>query len=330
MDQDISDALLKTGHRMYRRLYPIVEPADPGHRLRPDSRELCCGLGLLSASCCAALGGTEEQVSAAERAGALLALLTKIDDEVIDGYSFHGGRGESRTVLRCRTRSYLQPTLDSIRNAQPVDHQARCELAAEAGRAFRDLAVNTDRLTQLLSVISIGWDVQVDAVAVLSATPSSVRESELADVTARISGSWLLMITMVGALPVRQGLTPEEKEAFFTWGAWIQRADALADLEREIRDGFISTIPGWMAARTGESRYLKAVAEEDFPWIYRKVSQFHTVCLPPAGLLLDAGVRLARLGRVPEILDWIHRFLLGRYVSHSRFIGERSAFLSGW
>jgi len=84
------------------------------------------------------------------------------------------------------------------------------------------------------------------------------------------------MITMVGALPVRQGLTSEEKEAFFTWGAWIQRADALADLEREIRDGFISTIPGWTVARTGEPRYLKAVAEEDFPWIYRKRSSIRS------------------------------------------------------
>jgi len=315
---------MSTGQRCLSALMPGVDRADPGGTITPRSRLLCAALGQLAIEAFDALGGEDEDVATA---AAALALLTKLDDQVIDGLAFHGGHATDRAELARRTRTYLDPTLQSICGATPANDEPRCDLAAELGRRLARLARGADRLPALLDLIAHGWAIQVDAVTVLTAHPSAVSADQVARTSSDISGAWLLMVAMVGTLPpaARRAMTADEQRAFFDYGLHIQRADALADLHKDLDEGLISTNPSWLAWERAPVAYDEAVARGDAETVYRLYasSGADVACLPSPQDLDDLDRRLAGLGRLPGLLRWIHGFLTWRYVDHP--LSRRSA-----
>ncbi|MCC6558006.1 MAG: hypothetical protein IT372_34095 [Polyangiaceae bacterium] len=327
--------LLAAGAAHLQEVGPLVDGADPDGRVAPRSRRLCAALGLLSRGLDEALGGTRRAAEVGA-AGAALSLLTKVDDEVIDGPAFHGGMAADRRALRARTAAYLEPTLASLRAARPASGEPRCALAADVGRRLRRLTADPLRLARLLEVIAEGWRTQVDAVEVLTSHPGAVSLAEVAGVTRRISGLWLLMVALVGSLPEDAARAPsaDEEEAFLDWGFHIQRADALADLEKDGRDGLVSTFAGRLAWEREPARYLPACARGDAAAVYAMVAR-HRIdeeCVR-GGVPADAlAARLAGLGEVRALLRWIHGFLVHRYLAHPRCLREREdpAFRALW
>ncbi len=310
--------LTRTGQRCLAGLAPRVERADPGGTISPRSRLLCAALSRLALEVHAALGGADDTREDVALAAAELALLTKLDDQVIDGRAFHGGQDTDRAELAARTREYLAPTLQSIRDAHPASPEPRSELAADLGARLAALTADAGRLEPLLELIARGWAIQVDAVTVLSAHPSRIRLGRVARTSSDISGAWLLMIAMVGTLPpaVQRGLTTDEQRAFFDYGLHIQLADALADLHKDLDDGLISTHPGRLCwERSGEEL-------ERCSWdpreVYRLVAATGAdLDSLPAPATLDAlDRRLGALGRLADLMRWIHGFLTWRYVVH--------------
>ena len=143
--------------------------------------------------------------------------------------------------------------------------------------------------------------------------------------TRQISGAWLLMIALVGALPASapRPLTPAEERAFFAWGAWIQRADALADLGKDTADGLVNSLPGrhiWAARPEAYRALLAAPPSPDRERrLYALAAETGAdrACLPPSPRALQAlAAPLDRLGAVPDLLAWIHGFLCWRYFQH--------------
>lgn len=265
-------------------------------------------------------------------AAALLSLLTKIDDQVIDGPEFHGGMGTDRGELRERTTRYLAPTLRSLQDAVPATDEPRCALAAELGSRVRRLGKNGGRRERLMDEIVRGWGIQVDAVATFTAHPGRVSGAEIARVTTDISGAWLTMISLVGTLPddAGRGVTGDEEGAILEYGGHIQRADALADLQRDVADGLIATVPGQRSWRTRGQDYLDACSSGDTPALYALTAESDAdlACLPREGDLDALDRRLGDLGELPSLLRWIHGFLLGRYLAHAacQRDARRSAF----
>jgi hypothetical protein len=325
LPRDWTADLIAEGDRCLAEIGTAVDAADPAGLVEPRSRALCAGLGLLGVETYRALGGVE-RASDVGLAAAMLSLLTKVDDQVIDGARFHGGASTDRAELRARTRAFLAPTLASVRAASAANDEPRCALAARLGRALSDLGGEAARRERLLAMIEEGWEIQVDAVATLTSHPASVTRGEVARVTRRISGAWLAMIAMVGTLPAdaARPLARAEEEGFFTWGWAIQRADALADLAKDLADGHLSSYPGrllWERA----PRAFEAAVGGDPARVYRLVRE-HAVdraCLPDAAETAALAGELAGLGAVPSLLGWIHRFLVGRYVAHP--LSARSA-----
>lgn len=315
--RDWTSDLVAAGDGYLAELGPAVGAADPEARVEPRSRVLCAALGLLGVITLRALGGGAS-AAAVGRAAAMLSLLTKIDDQVIDARAFHGGAATDRAELRARTRAFLAPTLASLREARPATGEARCAFAADLGRALRGLGGDPARLAHLLDTIAMGWEIQVEAVAVLTSHPSAVSRAEVASITRRISGAWLLMIAMVGALPAdaQRPLSKAEEEGFFAWGAAIQRTDALADLAKDLADGHLASYPGRILWERAPAAYLDAAARGDAAAIYA-LARAHAVdrdCLAdpdePAHAALDA------LGEVPSLLAWIRAYLARRYLAH--------------
>ena len=315
-----SGRLVETGQRFLERVSPILEPADPGGSIRLRSRILCCGLAELALATRRALGSirSEEQVG---DAAALLSLLTKLDDEVIDDLAFHGGRFTDRSDVRRRTRAWLAPTLESIRTGRSVDGSARGELAATLGRSLQALAADPDQLARQHAIIARGWQIQVDAVATLSADPATVSVEQVDRVTAEISGAWLMMIAQVGALGAPRMFTLREEEAFFAWGLHIQRADALCDLDKDLADGLITTSPGWRTWTREPAAFLAAVDAGRHDQVFGLLAKHDTdlSAVPSLDVLDACHEELADLGGVPRLLGWIHRFLVARYVRHPLF-----------
>lgn len=307
------------GHATLDVLGPRVAAADPEGRVLPRSRLLCAGLGLLGRVAYEALGG-RERAAAVTLAAAELSLLTKIDDEVIDRLPFHGGMATDRRVVRARTEAYLAPTLASLRSGLAATDEPRCALAADVGRRLSALACSRERLDHVLEVITEGWRTQVDAVATLSSHPGELSLAEVAGVTRRISGAWLLMIALVGSLPAdaARPFTEDEEEAFFDWGLHIQRADALADLQKDVEDGLISSFAGRLCWEREPSRYVPACLRGDAPALYAMVARHRIdeACQRGGVDRATLGRRLAGLGGVHDLLGWIHGFLLQRYLSH--------------
>ncbi len=317
MKLDQGTQLAATGQRFLQRVEPVLQPADPAGSIRVRSRILCCGLVELALATRCALGSTRsvEQVG---DAAAMLSLLTKLDDEVIDDLAFHGGRHTDRAEVRHRTQAWLAPTLESIRTGRSVDGSARCELAATLGRSLEALAEDPEQLARQHAIIARGWAIQVDAVTTLSADPASLTVEQVDRVTADISGAWLMMIAQVGALGAPRMFTQEEENAFFTWGLHIQRADALCDLDKDLADGLITTSPGWRTWQRDPVAFLAAVDAGRHHEVFALLAKHGTdlSALPAPEVLDQAHMALADLGRVPCLLRWIHRFLVGRYVRH--------------
>ncbi len=253
-------------------------------------------------------------------AGAELALLTKIDDQVIDDPAFHGGRAADRGELRSRTIAYLAPTLESVRTGTPATEEPRCELAADLGRRLRLLTDERARLEWLLEVLERGWAIQVDAVATFTAHPRHVSAAEVDRVSADISGAWLMMIAAVGALPgdAERSLTRGEERLFFEWGLPIQRADALSDLARDLGDGLVTTACGHALWHRGVDVCAMAGPEGPRERAYEALVEhdLDTPLLPSPRSLGELEAGLGSLGRLPALLRWIHGFLLVRYLGH--------------
>jgi hypothetical protein len=311
--------LLAAGDRYLSALGSAVGAADPEGRVEPRSRLLCAGLGLLAEAAYRALGG-HGSVNAVGRAAAMLALLTKIDDQVIDSLAFHGGASTDRGALRERTRAFLAPTLASVRSASPASDEPRCTLAAALGAALRELGGSAERRDHLLATIAAGWEIQVEAVAVLTLDPAAATRAQVAAVTQAISGAWLLMIAMVGTLPddATRAFSAAEEEQFFAWGWAIQRADALADLEKDLADGHRASWAGLLLWERAGAAYLDAAARGDLAAVYALV-RAHGVdrdSLPDAAEAEALGRALGDLGEVPALLAWIHAYLVGRYEAH--------------
>ena len=320
MSTDLDRVLLDTAIHHLQPLERLLAAADPGASVSRRSRVLCAGLASLARSCYAALGG-RIRVDEVGEAAAMLSLLTKIDDQVIDALDFHGGplaRRRDRTALERETRAYLAPTLASIRTGEPSSAEPRCLLAAALGRRLRSLACDHDRLAHTLDVIAFGWEVQVRAVRVLSSDPATVERAEVETVTADISGAWLLMITMIGELPedAARPLTADETAAFYEWGLHIQTADALADLGKDTADGLVASRPGFELARSRPDLWRGAFERGELEPLYRgMVDAAIDLELWPADAQLDAlDRRLAGLGAIPSWLRWIHGFLSHRWL----------------
>ena len=269
---DLEADLLAAGDRFLAAIGPALDAADAEGRVARGSRLLCSALGLLGVETYRALGGRgrEDEVG---RAAAMLSLLTKIDDQVIDAPGFHGGASTPRAELRARVRAFLAPTLASVRAARPANGEPRCAFAAALGEALRGLDPGHDgpaRLAHLHDTLAMGWEVQVEAVSVLTSDPGAVTLAEVSSITRRISGAWLLMIAMVGVLPgdVTRALSPGEEAAFFAWGSAMQRADALADLEKDVADLHLSSWAGKLLADRAPAAYLEAARRGDARAIY--------------------------------------------------------------
>ncbi|MCR9163897.1 MAG: hypothetical protein ACE37F_22400 [Nannocystaceae bacterium] len=277
---------------------------------------LCASLGLLAEDAALALGATRT-VEAAGDAAALLSLLTKVDDEVIDAADFHGGpmrRGGHR-ALRRRVRSYLAPTLDSVLTGRPATDEARCVLAAEVGRQLQRLAGSRDRLDRLHGVLAAGWETQVRAVDILSRHPGESTPADVARVTASISGDWLLMITMVGGLPpdASREISDAEIAAFDRWGWHIQRADALADFIKDVGEGLANSWAGMTCERRFGSAYHEAVVRRDVAALERMLGECAHACVATAAEVETSAHEVVGLGDVAGDLAWIHGMLLGRW-----------------
>lgn len=312
--------LISSGERLLVETAPLLRAADPRETVTPQSRLLCAALGLLGQECYAGLGGVKHS-AAVGRASALLSLLTKIDDQVIDSAAFHGGRGlpgRQNGELRRRLHDYLWPTLRSIKAAHPDSSEPRCEMAAHLGQQLRELSGHPGRLAHLLDVIELGWGIQVDAVVLLSSHPADVTLAQARDITRRISGAWLLMIALVGTLPADAGrpMSGEEEAAFFDWGALIQAADALADLEKDVADGMCSSLAGCLMYEHAPEEALAACASGDPDALYGlcALTGADLLCLPDWGV--RERLRSSGPGAVGELLAWIHHFLTWRYLSH--------------
>jgi hypothetical protein len=318
-------AIERAGRAFLDTLGPELDRADPDGRVAPRSRLLCAALGLLAQATHDALGGGPlgKEVGLA---AAALSLLTKIDDEVIDSALFHGGPSALRHEVRQRTRWFLEPTLASIRAAEPAADEPRCRLAAGVGARFRGLAgassEGPERLARLLAMVEHGWAIQVDAVTILSSHPRAVTAAEVATVTRNISGAWLSMMALVGTLPLESAtLTDDELEAIFDWGFHIQRADSLADLEKDRADGLGSTfVQKRLWDRSGVGPEQGSTAE-----IYRLVaeSKVDLECQPEPEERAALRARLERVPELGELLGWIEQFLLHRYRCH-RFASPTS------
>lgn len=284
-----------------------IDRLDPDGSITPASRRLCAGLGILSQATHRALGGKAEE-DAVGLAGAMLSLLTKLDDQVIDGRSFH--EGLTREAARARTRAYLAPTLASIRTGTPALDDERCRFAARLGGRLARLGP----CEHLLASIARGWEVQERAVATLTRHAREVTLAEVETVTREISGVWLLMIAEIGTLGARP-FTSGERDAFLLWGDAIQKADALNDLTKDVADGHWSTFPLRLLYERAPDAYEAARrGERPHPLLARYgVSE---ACQPGIGLA-DARLAHASLGEVPALLDWIHAHLLARWTAQA-------------
>jgi hypothetical protein len=302
-------------------LLAALRGADARAPVAPRSVRLCAALGELAGAVFDALTPAPDDAlrDRVTEAAAALALLTKVDDQVIDGRAFHGGAASSRDALRRTTTAYLAPTLDSLRTARPRYDEARCVLAAFTGQRLAAIAHDPARLAAHHSLIARGWDTQVDAVVTLTAHPATVSAARVARVSTHISTLWLGMISAVGALPFSAppSTSLRRRRAMLRWGRWIQRADALADLARDLDDGLVSTAVSHTLWTRAPSAFDDALRRRDTAAIYALVAEHRVdaAMLPPPGALARAARELDGLGALPAHLAWIHAYLLGRYES---------------
>lgn len=319
MPPQIGPRLLHLGRMHLNRCEHLLAAADAQGTVSPPSRLLCAGLAALALEAYRALGG-QGHVEDVGTAAAMLSLLTKVDDQVIDSAGFRGGVGSEPDTIAVRVRLHLAPTLASIRARAPATAEARCLLAAELGERLEALCGDPRRLEHLHSVLSRGWEIQAQGVSTLCSHPGMVSPARVARVTRDISGAWLLMITLVGTLPrdATRSLRVAEEESFFEWGQYIQQADALADLDKDTREGLVCSVPGQLAYRYDSEAFLAATACGDGRALYALYARSGAdlACLPEVADRRRLLSPLASLGDVGPLLEWIHGFLLWRYLEH--------------
>jgi hypothetical protein len=326
-DDRIDQQMIAVAREQLASFGALVDRTDPRGSVSPRSRMLCAGLAGLARACLSGLSDRSVDPATARAVGeaaAMLSLLTKIDDQVIDALEFHGGPLVRRDVVALdrRTRAQLAPTLASLRRGEPIDHEPRCELAAALGRRLRALACSRERLEHVIDTIAFGWEVQVRAVRLLSSDPAEVELPAIAAVSADISGAWLLMVTMIGELPEQasRALTFAEEQAFYRWGLAIQAADALADLGKDTRDGLVASWPGVLLDRAepGRGRWRAAFERDAMAELHAAMVE-HAIddaIMPSPAELDELELALAGLGDVPRWLRWIHGFLTWRWLEH--------------
>ena len=319
--------LAESGRRWLLPLSHALADADPRALVSPRSQLLCAGLGELSASAARALGATDDDAERCGAAGAALSLLTKIDDEVIDALSFHGGPEATRHKVADDTRAYLAPTLVALLEGarcpegEPGEEAPRCRFARDVGRRFAALRPPAAPLERLLDAIAEGWEVQVSAAVVLTAHPDSVSAEDVARATRSISGAWLAMVTLVGGLApsAERTLTENEIVAIWDFGSFIQRADALCDLEKDQRDGLASTFVAHSAFVSERKKAAATTAlSRDLAATYRLVAEegIDVACAPSHAERVRLAAALSQLGEVNTLLSWIFSMLFGRYLAH--------------
>lgn len=303
-------------------LISVARGADARAPVAPRTVRLCAALGELAGVVYDALSPTPDDDTrmAVTEAAAALALLTKIDDQVIDGRAFHGGSKTSREALHRTTTAYLAPTLDSLRTARPRYDEPRCALAAFTGQRLRALACDDPRLASFLALASRGWDTQVDAVVTFTAHPSTVSAARIARVSARVSALWLSMVCSIGTLPLAAPARarPRWLRGMLRWGRWIHRADALADLARDLDDGLLSTAVLHSLWTLAPGAFDDALRRRDHGAVYALVRELgvDAAMRPPPAALERATRDLADLGALAAHLGWVHASLIGRYESH--------------
>ncbi|MCB9640659.1 MAG: hypothetical protein H6727_17320 [Myxococcales bacterium] len=314
-----AEALASIGQQRLQHILPLLEQADPQHSISPQSRLLCASLSLLAQSCYQSLGGKlhSEQVG---HAAALLSLLTKLDDQVIDGIDFHGKLNTAFEPTLQKVRDYLAPTLQSIQEARPANDEPRCFFAASLGQTLQQISAHPDRLYSLLALIEYGWEIQAQGVAWFASLPAPNQEDRILAITAEISGYWLLMITLIGTLPMdaERALEAHEEAAFLSWGQWIQSADAIADFEKDLLDGMGNSIAGHRLWLAQPSLFLDAYEKNDIPRLYKMLAQTQTdlSVLPHPSDLSSLQQDLQQIPQVAGLLAWIQRFLIQRYLQH--------------
>ena len=116
-------------------------------------------------------------------------------------------------------------------------------------------------------------------------------------------------------------VSQEEQDAFLEWGAWIQRADALADLDKDANDGLISSLPSLMMFQRDPGRWSEAHSQpgQGATSSYAMIANMDidVDLMPPDSAHLDQlSEKLSTLGGVPSLLRWIHGFLTWRYLQH--------------
>lgn len=316
-------SVAQAAHQFLGPILPYVEAADPFHTVSDRSRNLCAGLGVLAVNTYNSLGGQGDEQAVGELA-AMLSLLTKIDDEVIDSLAFHGGHQRDRRLVRKRTQEYLWPTLESIKTARAVDGEPRNVFAALIGERLHQLACHEERRQWALLLFEEGWRTQVDSVATLTDHPSRVDFRTVSDVTARISGLWLMMICAIGCLPgcVGRGLTIREKENFLRWGKVIQTADSLADFAKDQREGLINTVAGNRLFSVSETTFEQVLGGNvDLGYRTLVVLSAHSWAECDSTFAVedyDTDLR-----PVFARFEWIRQMLLGRYFDAVRRWDEK-------
>jgi hypothetical protein len=127
------------------------------------------------------------------------------------------------------------------------------------------------------------------------------------------------MIAMIGTLPhdADRMFSDAEEADFFRWGHHIQRADALADLVADLRQGLISTTPVHRLWHTDPRAYEESVIAGDAPEVYRLLASrdIDISCVPDRSELVGLTRSLADLGELPALLEWIRGFLTWRYLA---------------
>ncbi|NUO50429.1 MAG: hypothetical protein HOV80_16360, partial [Polyangiaceae bacterium] len=154
---DWTTEVMDEGRASLARLGHEIDEADPEGLVLPRSRMLCAGLARLATEVAGALCAGEAKREVADVA-ASISLLTKIDDEVIDSFAFHGGASGDPGEIARKTAAFLAPTLASMRAGKAVTSEPRCRLAATIGRRITALSADAERANALFDLLAQGWD----------------------------------------------------------------------------------------------------------------------------------------------------------------------------
>ena len=304
--------LLEIGNLYLPELWEWSARADIHRRLSLENQFLCAALGVLGRLCYEALGGKTHSYEVG-LAGALLSLLTKIDDQWIDNRAFHRGMKTPRALLEEKTWLYLFPTLSAIEKGRTDSSEPRCEIGAKLGEWLWALDPEGERRKQVIEWIKQGWKTQVRSVSVFTRHPQETDLETVSAVTSDISGCWLLMISSIGMLPsdASRPLSKEETKLFFEWGLHIQRADALCDFQKDIEEGLISTYAGYLIFQKIPREYPRIALSA-----YRLIQEYGIdfQCIPEESELQRLEDRMTGLGNIASLFRWIHGFLLFRYL----------------